>query len=164
MPRLEVEPAWIATDEHLEAFARIKASRPMWLVMFLGYKMPPDMPAILIGWRAVPLVHFSSGVLTVRDRGFEFAARDPSTNTMHYRGLRNDLTFEITREQIISVERDAGLKIARYFQPPFLRVRTTAQGWLSNFLVCAGGRGPSMKHIRERTDELYEALSGLRER
>src|SRR4051812_47298015 len=116
MARLEVDPAWIATDEHLEAFARVRASRPMWLVAFLGYRVPPEMPAVLIGRRAFPPVHFASGVLTVRDRRLEFHAQDPTTNLLHYRGLRNDLAFEITREQIISVEPDAGLKLAGYYR------------------------------------------------
>jgi hypothetical protein len=77
------------------------------------------------------------------------------------REVDSTLTFELTPSDIRSVEPFSfPSPVARLFDLPFTRVRTTKLGLAHDFLVCVGGR-VLMPRIRARSLELRAALESF---
>lgn len=156
-----VDPAWISTTNHLAAFKELVRSTPLYRKMLLGYRLPEGFPAIRVGLGWVPTVQIAMGVVTVDEAAIRFRSTPPPPFPRR-RNMIWNLSFELHASRILSVEpthSDAGP--IKYYEPPFLRIRSLETDWLSDFLICAGGSGPSMKRIHERTGVLLESLKRM---
>jgi hypothetical protein len=90
-----------------------------------------------------------------------FRAAPPHVFGWAVREVDSTLTFELTPSDIHSVEPFSfPSPVARLFDLPFTRVRTTKPGLAHDFLVCVGGR-VLMPRIRARSLELRAALESF---
>ncbi len=157
-----VDPAWISSAEHLAKFHDIVHSTSLFRKIFLGYRVPVSFPSMRIGGRWYPIVHFSSGILEISNSGLAFHGVAKNTTRSTYRGVRDDLRFSLTAAQIKAVRwAEIPKSPIKYYTPSFIEVEGQVDSPSSKFFVCAGGSGPSMKTIRERTHAMFEELIAL---
>ena len=149
------DPVWISSREHLERFQQIRDATPWYRAILGGTdNLPPDFPSAEIGTRNIPIVYFSSGALTIAKNFVTYAARSyPSTVLgKPRRNLKMSLAFSIDKAE----------------RPTFLRFRISPSYFSINWieltlpgrclLLCAGGSGPGMGRVKQRTNMLFNAL------
>jgi len=159
---MRIDPAWISSEEHLAEFHQIARGSSLLRKLILGHKMPESFPAVRIGRIWVPIIHFSSGTLEISETGLEYQAAPRNSALRQYRGVRGDLRFSLAASQIKSVRwAPVELTGVKYYSPPFIHIETQTDGAPGSFLICAGGSGPSMKTIRQRTEAMFERLLTL---
>lgn len=162
------EPVWISTDEHMKKLYAIYKQAST-LDKILGiYNLPPNFPQAqmvqgLLPFfnRKVPIVAIASGLGEIGDTEFSFQSKPFHIFGSITKNLM-DLEFKLSKDELIEVTHaKADSPIIQYYSTPFTRVRTTREGLLSNFLVCVGGRGPSMKEVNAKSSELFRGLESL---
>jgi hypothetical protein len=106
----------------------------------------------------VPLVLVAQGRLVVDGERLAFTSTPFRAPGWRAHGVLRDLRWELCRTEVTVVEpADVSSPVARLFDIPFTRVRSTRSGLLSEFLMCVGGRF-SMPKVRTRSLELRKAL------
>lgn len=112
------EPVWVSSRQHLAEYERIRKSSPWHAFISSKRTVPASFPQVEIGMQRLPLVLFSSGVLTLASDRATYRAREKAEGGFApaHINLDNALSF--------SVERDA--------RPGVSRHRETA-GWLTYF-------------------------------
>lgn len=139
----EFSPVWLSTEEQLRrlADAYTQASLPQKLSG--RYPLPSataHLRGLLMPWMQIPIVYVSHGRLTIANT-LRFRATPPRVFGWRVRDVDSTLTFELTPSDIRTVEPFTfPSPVARLFDLPFTRVRTTKPGLAHEFLICAGGR------------------------
>ncbi len=152
------EPVWVSSRQHLAEYERIRKSTPWYAFISSKRTVPCSFPQTEIGVQRLPLVLFSSGMLTLAHDHATFRARQSAEGSFAppHLNLDNALSFTVERAE----------------QPVISRHRETA-GWLTYFhinwveialathtqsiLVCVGAT--TMGRVRRQTDALAAALS-----
>jgi hypothetical protein len=160
------EPVWISSDEHLAKLDAIYRQASIFDKLFGNYKLPPNYPYIVVhrglfSRSKLPSVTITSGIVKIDQRLFSFQSKPFSILGTPAKNLL-DLDFDLEATELVQVTRaDAKSPAIKYYNMPFTRVQTKREGLLSNFLVCVGGTGPSMKEINLKSDELFLDLEKL---
>jgi hypothetical protein len=110
----------------------------------------------------IPIVYVAQGRLTITNSALRFRAAPPQMFGWQVLEVDSTLTFELTPRDIESVEPFTfPSPVARLFDLPFTRVRTTKPGLAPDFLMCVGGR-VRIPRIRARSLELRAGLESFR--
>jgi hypothetical protein len=152
---MKYDKVWISSIKHLEEFKKITdVGFRKW---FGGYKVPKDFP-YSVSEGTPPLVFFSKGKLEIRDYMLEY--KSDKWNFL-FRNLKKT-NFQLSINDIISIERykvDAPIK---YFSINWIRIKTKNKILGGDFLICRGTYGIFMRKVRKRTDKMYEELINLK--
>ncbi len=164
-------PVWVSSVDHLNQFLSI-LSDSSFLTKFVGlYNLPEGFPFLriwLLPFVRIPIICFANGRLILSPNDLHFEAAPWHLFGASVANLRADLNFEITSDRIQSVEQymvdptNLPVPAIRYFSFRWTRVRSLSTGLTSDFLIGLGGRGPSMKGIRERNEQFFGVIAGLR--
>ena len=159
----ELDPVWVSSDAQLAAAVRAyaNASIATKLLGTYGRSMEPGVAylrGIWMPWMRIPLIFVAQGRLALRGTGCEFVPHQRAPFGWRIRGGNPNLAFRLRPSEIVAVDpADFRSPVARLFDIPFTRVRTTQQGPTRDLLLCVGGR-INVPRIRERSLELRRAL------
>ena len=150
------EPVWITSREHLHHFLQIRETTRWYrLLLGRGYDVPEDFPYFSSGTQRIPLVYYSTGVLTIHGATVSYAAYSHQTDR---RNLDTSLKFTVNSAEHPTLTRfrlpEAGLS---YYSITWVELE--ARGFNAPVLLCIGGHGPGMGRINRDTDGLYDALA-----
>jgi hypothetical protein len=113
----------------------------------------------LIGIVRVPIVLFSSGTLNIINDKITYEASQYKVPGSKFCNLSNSLKFSLTPEEVVRIERYQHPEaIIKYYNINWIRVITNNEILKGDFLLTVGGKGPSMKKLRNQTNQLYQAL------
>ena len=161
-------PVWLSTIEHLEQLLEIHRSESFLTKVVGLYRIPDGFPHLwywLAPFARVPIIYFANGRLILVPQGFRFEPVRRMLFMASVANVREDLMLEIRREDICNVEEYAldpeelPFPTRSYYNFPWTRIRTRLSGMRGDFLIGAGGAGPSMGGIRARNARLLETLS-----
>src|SRR5262245_26692927 len=116
---------------------------------------------VVMPWARAPIVYLAQGRLTIAATAVRFRAAPPAVFGWQVLNVDSTLSFELAPGDIQTLEPFAfSSPVARLFDLPFTRLRTTKLGFAHEFLVCVGGR-VLMPRIRTRSLELRAALESF---
>ncbi|HKW12723.1 MAG TPA: hypothetical protein VJO33_20210 [Gemmatimonadaceae bacterium] len=159
----EFSPVWLSTEEQLRRLADAYTHASL-LRKFSGrYPLPSGtahLRGLLMPWMQIPIVYVAHGRIMFANT-LRFRATPPRVFGWQVRDVDHTLTFELTPSEIQTVEPFTfPSPVARLFDLPFTRVRTTKPGLAHDFLICVGGR-VLIPRIRARSLELRAALESF---
>lgn len=147
---------WLSSINHMNQFSEITKT-PIWKMIFLGVKVPPNFPQIKLGYRVVPIVYFSEGALHIFESKIEFHCDFFSRNG-NFRNLRTDTDFEIDF---------MGLQVEKYLHPkPFMKsfnipwIKISSPEYINKdpVLLSFGAVGVSTSQINSTNERIFEIL------
>jgi hypothetical protein len=160
----EFSPVWLSTEEQLRRLAEAYTQASL-LRKFSGrYSLPSGtahLRGLLTPWMQIPIVYVAHGRITIANTAVRFRGTPPSVFGWQVRDVDSTLTFELTPSDIRTVEPFTfPSPVARLFDLPFTRVRTTKAGLAHDFLICVGGR-VLIPRIRARSLDLRAELESF---
>ena len=160
----EFSPVWLSTEEQLRRLAEAYTQASVVQKSLGRFPLPSGTAHLqgwLMPWARVAIVYVAQGRLTIANTVLRFRAAPPRMFGWHVREVDSTLTFELTPQDIRTVEPfPLESPVARLFDLPLTRVRTTKPGLAQDFLVCVGGR-VLIPRIRARSLELRAALESF---
>lgn len=163
------DPVWVSTVEHLDQFKTITADTSAAIKRGGRYNVPDDFPQVripaffgLFYAAPAPLVTFSNGKLDLGEHKLLFKAYPMRIMKNKISNLKDDLTFSISADEITSLEHYPFTSpINKAFNISFVRVYTSHEGFLRDFLVCVGGQGLAFEKMRRATANLFYDLKTM---
>lgn len=160
----EFSPVWLSTEEQLHRLADAYTQASLVRKSLGRFRFPSGtahLRGLLMPWARIPIVFVAQGSLTIADTALRFRATPPSVFGWQVQEVDATLTFELTPRDVEMVEPFTfPSPVARLFDLPFTRVRTTKPGLAHDFLVCVGGR-VLIPRIRARSLELRAAVAAF---
>jgi len=157
-------PVWLSTEEQLRRLADAYTQASLLRKSLGRFRLPSGtahLRGVLMPWARVATVYVAEGHLTIAKPTLRFRAAPPQVFGWQVEGVDNTLTLELTPRDIRSVEPFTfPSPVARLFDLPLTRVRTTKPGVANDFLICVGGR-VLIPYIRARSLELRAALESF---
>jgi hypothetical protein len=156
------EPVWISSVKHLGTFAKAYADTPYVRRVVGAFDLPADFPyargSLGVPWRA-PLVMFSTGRLTVDDRALDFEATPWRLLGNRLHNLRANWRFDLRDRELVAIESfEFRSPTTASYNLHFVRIRANKAGVPADVLLSAGGSGPFMNGIRQRSLALEAQL------
>jgi len=162
----EFYPVWLSTEEQLRRVAEA-FTQASFVEKSLGrYRLPPGTAharSLFMSWMRLPIAYVSQGRLTITNTALRFRAAPPQLFGWQVLEVDSTLTFELTPNDIQSVETYTFPSAAARLRLPglqFTRVRITQPGLAPDFLICVGRR-VGIPRIRSRSLELRAALESF---
>ena len=160
---MRFKPVWVSSIKHLESFEESYQQTPLFRRVLGTYALPENFPYLqgIVGIPPrTPLVMFASGSLDISTDGLQFHSHPFRLPLNVIRNLSTDLEFQITADDIQSIETyEFASPALEYYNMQFVRVHTSHDNELSDILLYVGGTGPFMKKIRKQNEELLAAIS-----
>jgi hypothetical protein len=154
-------PVWFSTDRQLEALAHSFESATMTSKLLGRFEIPEDVAFIqhvIMAWTRVPLALQAQGTVSLNDVSFSFRPTPYRVFGFRVSSPLQGLRFDLAPSDVTIVEpADFCSPVARTFDVPFTRIRTSRPGPLDNFLLCVGGR-VAMPRIRSQSHDLRQRL------
>lgn len=153
-------PFIVSSPDHLVAFAEILSQRAWWKALFGTIEVPAGFPRLYVGRKAVPVVFFAKGQLTVFDRQMDFRSVAPGANNgARYEHVRTGFSFDLLYPAIVRIERfELPKPFIKYFNMNWVRIITEAPGVPPDLLLSLTGSGTEMRAIRQANDQLFREL------
>jgi hypothetical protein len=161
-------PVWLSNIDHLQRLLEIHRNESFLTKVVGLYRIPDGFPHLwywLAPFARVPIIYFANGRLILLPQGFRFEPVHRALFMASVANVRSDLVLEIRRDDIRDVNEymldpaELPFPTRSYYNFPWTRVRTRLPGVSSDFLIGAGGAGPSMRGIRARNAQLLETLT-----
>ena len=160
----EFSPVWISTEQQLRRLADAYTQATVVQKLLGRYRLPPGtahLQGLFMPWARVPIVYVAQGPLSMDNVALRFRATSALLFGWRVREVDSTLTLELTPTDIQSVEPFTfDSPVARLFDLPFTRVRTSKTGIARDFLLCVGGR-VLLPRIRARSLELRAKLEAF---
>jgi hypothetical protein len=160
----EFFPVWLSTEEQLRRLVDVFTQASVVEKTLGRYSFPPGTPharGVFMSWMRIPIVYIAQGRLTITNTALRFRAAPPQMLGWQVLEVDSTITFELTPRDIQSVEPFTfPSPVARLFDLPFTRVRTTKPGLAPDFLMCVGGR-VRVPRIRSQSVDLRAALESF---
>ena len=160
---MQVEPTWISTCEHIQRVSTIYQQSSKVDRLLKRYKLPSDFPYTSFSMglfsSRIPLAIIANGAMEVNYRHLVFQARPMLMPGATLHQLQKNLVFTLDASEIVQIERyHAASPFASQYDLLFSRIYTHRSGLLTDFLVCVGGIGPQVEHIRKQSNQLFLML------
>ena len=160
----EFSPVWVSSEEQLQRLADAYTQASPLRKAIGTFRLPPGTAHLrgrLMPWMRAAIVYVAQGRLTIANSTLRFRAAQPHVFGWQVREVDSSLAFELTPTDIRTVEPfPFPSPVARFFDLPLTRVRTTKPGLAGDFLICVGGR-VRIRRIRDRSLELRSALESF---
>ncbi len=118
--------------------------------------------------KGLPIVLFSSGHLKIAQGKISFFAVPYKTFGNQFFNLLTTIDFQMQPSDIEKLDRYDSSEhfenMKSRFKLIWIRIKTKEEILGGDFLMCIGGKGPFMKKLRNKTDELYQALVSFKEK
>ena len=140
----EFSSVWVSSEEQLRRLADAYTQASLLRKSVGNFRLPPGTAhfrGLLMPWMRVAVIYVAEGHLTITNSTLRFRAVQPRVFGWQVREVDSTLTFELTPTDIQTVEPSPfPSPVARLFDLPLTRVRTTRPGLAGDFLICVGGR------------------------
>ncbi len=118
--------------------------------------------------KGLPVIFFSSGHLKIAKEKISFFAVPYKTFGTQFFNLLTTIDFQMQPSDIEKLDRYDSSEhfenMKSRFNLIWIRIKTNEEILGGDFLMCIGGRGPFMKKLRIKTDDLYQALVSFKEK
>lgn len=157
-------PIWLTSESQLRSLEGILARASLASKLLARFDIPAAAPQVrgtLLPWMRAPLVFQSAGELAVSDASVGFTARRQRLFGWRLLNVDDSLAFTLEAREIVDVASCSFRSpVARVFDLPFIRIRTTRNGALGQFLLCVGAK-VNQRHITRETSRLLGVLQSL---
>lgn len=161
---MEIKPIWISSINHLNVCREIIRTTPFWRKLIGFYKIPDNFPRINFYYvLPLPIVYFSKGKLTLDGDSLSYKSSNEKIGFLkNYSNLKNDLSFEIKRSDIKSIQwYQNDYALLNNYNIKWIRITCSKNVMDNDFLICADGT--FMNKITANTENLFEMLNQVRE-
>lgn len=157
-------PIWFTTEAQLKSLDDIYSRSSLGTKLLARFDVPantPQLRGILMPWMRAPLVFQSAGELAVAGDSVQFTARRQRLFGWRLVHVDDGLAFTLNAHELVELDLFSfSSPVARIFDLPFVRIRTTREGALSGFLLCVGAK-VNTRYIARETTRLLGVLQSL---
>ncbi|MEK4512138.1 hypothetical protein [Paenibacillus sp. FSL K6-2524] len=151
---VEFNNIWLSSIDHLNTFIELTKSKDKKLIK------KSYISKVRIMFDQVPVVFYSKGNLSINEHEIIFTSLQPKRGLLkEYINLNNDLHIKIEFDQIEEITRYRhSSPFIEYYNTGWIQIKYIKNTISEDILISQGGYGPSMKKIKEGTDEIYNEL------